>query len=241
MHRGGNRKNDQKRVITLSATLFDTDMATANKAFDEAMKKIPTPDGISRNTGGEFEVMIDAMSSLLLAIVIGILLMYMVMAAQFESLSQPLIILFTLPLAMIGVVAGHVIAGMPLSVVSCIGILMLMGIIVNNAIVLIDFINSSKKENPDMERTDRVVYAGITRMRPVLMTTLTSVLGFLPMALAMGSSGAAMMQPLAVSLTGGLTIGTVLTLFVIPVVYTIFDDLSKKRRLKKEAKREKAD
>jgi len=232
---------DQKRVITLSATLFDTDMATANKAFDEAMKKIPTPDGISRNTGGEFEVMIDAMSSLLLAIVIGILLMYMVMAAQFESLSQPLIILFTLPLAMIGVVAGHVIAGMPLSVVSCIGILMLMGIIVNNAIVLIDFINSSKKENPDMERTDRVVYAGITRMRPVLMTTLTSVLGFLPMALAMGSSGAAMMQPLAVSLTGGLTIGTVLTLFVIPVVYTIFDDLSKKRRLKKEAKREKAD
>jgi len=118
---------------------------------------------------------------------------------------------------------------------------MLMGIIVNNAIVLLDFINSSKKENPDMERTDRVVYAGITRMRPVLMTTLTSVLGFLPMALAMGSSGAAMMQPLAVSLTGGLTIGTVLTLFVIPVVYTIFDDLSKKRRLKKEAKREKAD
>lgn len=227
---------DQKRVITLSATLFDTDMASANKAFDEAMKDVPIPDGISRNTGGEFEIMIDAMLSLLLAIALGILLMYMVMAAQFESLIQPLIILFTLPLAMIGVVLGHVIAGMPLSVVSCIGILMLMGIIVNNAIVLIDFINTAKKENPDMSRTELVVHAGITRMRPVLMTTLTSVLGFLPMALAIGSSGAAMMQPLAVSLTGGLTIGTVLTLFVIPVVYTIFDDKALKRKAKKEAK-----
>lgn len=227
---------DQKRVLTLSGTLYDADMASVNKAFDKAMNELPAPDGISRNTSGEYEIMMEAMSSLVLAILLGILLMYMVMAAQFESLIQPLIILFTLPLAMIGVVMGHVIAGMPLSVVSCIGILMLMGIVVNNAIVLIDFINIAKQEKPDMPRTELMVYAGITRMRPVLMTSLTSILGFLPMALAVGSSGAAMMQPLAVSLLGGLAVGTVLTLFVIPVVYTIFDDKMLKRKAKKEAR-----
>ncbi len=225
---------DQKRVITLSGKLFDVDMATVNTEFDKAMSEIPLPDGVSRNTGGEFEIMIDAMLSLMLAIALGILLMYLVMAAQFESLSQPLIIMFTLPLALIGVVLSHVVAGMPLSVVSCLGILMLMGIIVNNAIVLIEFINTAKEENPDMNRTELIVHAGITRMRPVLMTTLTSVLGFLPMALAIGSSGAQMMQPLAVSLVGGLTVGTILTLLVIPTVYTIFDDKSIKRKMKKE-------
>lgn len=224
---------NQKRVITLSAKLFDTDMSTANKEFTKAMESIPAPEGANISTGGEYEIMIDAMLSLLIAIALGILLMYMVMAAQFENLVQPFIIMFTLPLAMIGVVISHVIAGMPLSVVSCIGILMLMGIVVNNAIVLIDFINTAKKETIEKDTKDIVVYAGITRMRPVLMTTLTSVLGFFPMALAIGSSGAAMMQPLAVSLVGGLTVGTILTLFVIPVVYTIFEDLASKRRTKK--------
>jgi len=230
---------DQKRVITLSAKIFDTDMATVNTAFDEALKDIPVPEGVSKKTGGEFEVMIDAMGSLILAILLGIVLMYMVMAAQFESVSQPFIILFTLPLAMIGVVLGHVIAGMPLSVVSCIGILMLMGIVVNNAIVLIDFMNTARKEKPDASRTELMVHTGLTRIRPVLMTSLTSVLGFLPMALAIGSEGAEMMQPLAISLTGGLMVGTVLTLYVIPVVYTIFDDRKLKKKAKKEAKRAK--
>lgn len=231
---------DQKRVISLSAKLYDSDMATVTRKFNSAMESLPAPDGVSLNAGGEYEIMIDAMLSLVVAILLGILLMYMVMAAQFENLTQPLIIMFTLPLAMIGVVMAHVIWNIPLSVVSCLGILMLMGIIVNNAIVLIDFINTAKKETPDMERTDLVVHAGLTRMRPVLMTTLTSVLGFMPMALAMGSNGAAMMQPLAVALVGGLTIGTVLTLLVIPVVYTMFDDKAQKRKQKKLAKLKKS-
>lgn len=227
---------DQKRVISLTGKLFDTDMGTVNREFDEAVKSIPVPDGVSRSTGGSYEVMMEAMSSLLLAIVLGILLMYLVMAAQFENLLQPFIILFTLPLAMIGVVLSLVISGSPLSVVGCIGILMLTGIVVNNAIVLIDFVNTAKKEQPDMERTDLLVYAGKTRMRPVLMTSLTSILGFLPMAVATGSSGAAMMQPLAVVLVGGLTVGTFLTLLVIPVVYAMFDDGSIKRKMKKVKK-----
>ena len=200
------------------------------------MKASPAPDGISRNTGGQFEVMMDAMKSLLIAILLGILLMYMVMAAQFESLLEPFIILFTLPLAMIGVGLSLVIARSPMSVVSCIGILMLMGIVVNNAIVLIDFVKTAKLENPEMTRTDLLAYAGKTRMRPVLMTSLTSILGFLPMAISLGSSGEQMMQPLAVVLVGGLTVGTFLTLLVIPVVYSIFDDKKIKRMNKKQTK-----
>ena len=227
-------RSNQKRVLTLSGTLYDADMASVNAAFEKAIKAYPEPEGVSRVVSGDFETMIDAMKSLVLAIFIGILLMYMVMAAQFENLINPLVILFTLPLAMIGVVLGHLIFGMSLSVVSCIGILMLTGIIVNNAIILIDFITATKADNPEMDRTELMVHAVKTRIRPVLMTSLTSILGFLPMALALGADGAEMMQPLAVSLIGGLTVGTALTLFVIPVVYTLFDDLKKRRKKKKQ-------
>ena len=225
---------DQKRVITLTGKIFNSDIGSINKAFNEKIKSIRVPDGISRETGGTFEVMMDAMKSLLIAILLGILLMYMAMAAQFESLKQPFVILFTLPLAMIGVTLSLVIFGMPLSVVACIGILMLTGIVVNNAIVLIDFVNTAKIENPDMDKTEILVYAGKTRMRPVLMTSLTSILGFMPMAIAVGSSGSAMMQPLAVVLVGGLTVGTFLTLLVIPVVYAIFDETGTKKKRKRQ-------
>ncbi|MBE7038850.1 MAG: efflux RND transporter permease subunit [Ruminococcaceae bacterium] len=228
---------DQKRVITLSAKIFDTDMGTVSKVFNEKLDLIPVPEGVSRSTGGTYEVMIESMLSLLLAIFLGILLMYLVMAAQFESLIEPLEVLFTIPLAMIGVVLGLLIARIPLSVVGCIGILMLTGIIVNNAIVLIDFINTAKKEEIyNDDRTELLVFAGKSRMRAVLMTSLTSILGFLPMALALGSSGAQMMQPLAVVLIGGLAIGTFLTLFVIPVVYSIVDDKQIKHKQKKLSK-----
>ena len=194
------------------------------------------PDGISESAAGTYEVMMDAMSSLFTAILLGILLMYMIMAAQFESLIQPLIILFTIPLAMIGVVLALVIARSPLSVIGCIGILMLMGIIVNNAILLIDFVNTIRKEEPDCDRTEALVRSGLTRIRPVLMTTVTSVLGFLPMALST-ATGANMMQPLATVLIGGLGIGTVLTLLFIPVVYSIVDDKLMKHQKKREQKK----
>lgn len=215
---------DQKRTVSITAKLYDTDMSTVNKVFEEKMKIYGIPEGISYNTGGEYEIMIDAMLSLLIAIALGILLMYMVMAAQFENLKQPFIIMFTVPLALIGVIWAHIIAGMSLSVVSCIGILMLIGIIVNNAIILIDFINTAKKENPDADDNELIIQAGKTRLRPILMTSITSILGFMPMALALGTSGAEMMQPLAVSLVGGLTVGTALTLFVIPVIYSLFNE-----------------
>ena len=228
---------NQKRVVTLTGKIYGTDMATVTKEFNSKIEEnMPLSEGVSQESAGAFETMIEAMVSLVAAIFLGILLMYMVMAAQFENLIHPFIILGTLPLALIGVVLGLVVAGTPLSVISCIGILMLIGIIVNNAIVLIEFINQQKAEYPDMSRTQQVVNAGIVRMRPILMTSLTSILGFLPMAMD-SEGGGVMMQPLAVALVGGLTVGTFLTLFLIPVLYTIVDEKLEKRAKKKAAKK----
>jgi len=226
---------DQKRTVTLSATLYGTDMNSVNRAFTKAVEDIPKPDGVSLATSGMLEVMFDAMLSLLLAIILGIVLMYFVMAAQFENLSQPFIILFTIPLAIIGVTLSLLITRSQLSVVGCIGILMLVGIIVNNAIVLIEFINDLNREDPEGNRFDHVIKAGMTRLRPILMTSLTSILGYLPMAMAT-SEGSEMMQPLAIVVLGGLAIGTLLTLFFIPVIYTVFEDKMDMRRAKKAKK-----
>lgn len=229
---------DQKRTVTLSGTLYNTNMGTVNKEFSKTLNEMGIPDGISMNSAGSYEIMMEAMQSLLIAILLGILLMYMVMAAQFENLKQPLIILFTIPLAMIGVVLALLLTGSPLSVVGCIGILMLTGIIVNNAIVLIDFVNTLRKEEPDKPLDDVLIESGLTRMRPILMTSLTSILGFLPMAMAT-TGGGAMMRPLAVVLLGGLFVGTFLTLFIIPVVFKIFETHAAKKRVKKAAKKAK--
>lgn len=219
---------DQKRVYTLTGKLYGADMATVNREFEEKLSQISTPDGISRQDAGSFKVMIDAMKSLLIAILLGILLMYMVMCAQFENLKQPFIILFTVPLAMIGVVLALVVTNSPLSVIGCIGILMLTGIIVNNAIVLIDFANTAKKENTEKSVEEIIVYAGKTRLRPILMTSLTSILGFLPMALST-AEGSEMMRPLAVVLCGGLFVGTFLTLLFIPTLYVAFEKKAQKK------------
>lgn len=226
---------DQKRVLTVSASLYGNDMASAKKEFDKLMRSYPLPEGINVQTGGSFETMMNAMSSLFIAILLGILLMYMVMAAQFESVSQPFIILFTIPLALIGVELSLIVSRSTFSVVSCIGVLMLMGIIVNNAIVLIDFINTAREEKPDMNLIEIIVYSAKTRIRPILMTSLTSVLGFLPMAVST-AEGAEMMRPMAVVLLGGLFVGTLLTLFFIPVVYKIFDERKEIRKNKRVSK-----
>lgn len=223
---------DQKRVVTLTGKLYNANMGTVKADFEKHLNEAGIPDGVSINTSGTYEIMIDAMSSLLIAILLGILLMYFVMAAQFESLKQPFIILFTIPLCMIGVVLALVVTGSPLSVVGCIGILMLTGIIVNNAIVLIDYANTLKVEKSDLPIDDLMIESGVARMRPILMTSLTSILGFLPMAMS-NSGGAAMMQPLAIVLIGGLAVGTLLTLFVIPVVYKVFETRKKKNKKEK--------
>ena len=227
---------NQKRTVTLSAKLFGSDMNTVNKNFAQVISDIDKPDGVNQETGGALQVMIDAMISLVIAIILGIFLMYFVMAAQFENLKQPAIILMTVPLAMIGVVLSLVVTGSDLSVIGCVGILMLVGIIVNNAIVLIEFINTLKEEEPEGDINEHVIRAGKTRMRPILMTSLTSILGYLPMAVST-AEGAETMKPLAVVLLGGLAIGTLLTLFVIPVIYIIFENRQAKKKERKAKKK----
>lgn len=229
-------RTDQKRTITLTGKFYNDDLQSVTDKFNALLENIDMPEGISVTESGTYEVMMDAMESLLLAIVLGILLMYMVMAAQFESFSTPFIVLFTLPLAMIGVVLSLLVAGEPLSVIGCVGIMMLTGIIVNNAIVLIDFIKTLRVEKPHETKLNIIVEACKTRLRPILMTSLTSILGFLPMALSQ-AEGSEMMRPLATVLLGGLGVGSLLTLFFIPVVYSIFDDKLSKRAEKKAAKK----
>ncbi len=228
----------QRRVITLSAKLYGTDLGTATAKFNKAMEALPAPDGITRDSSGTYEIMIDAMGQLALAIALGILLMYMIMAAQFGNLIQPFIILATIPLALIGVVLSLIVSGSKLSAVSCVGILMLVGIIVNNAIVLIEFINQLKEEKKGTPCNELIVEAALVRMRPILMTSLTSILGFLPMAMS-GEGGGAMMQPLAIVLLGGLLVGTFLTLYVIPVIYSAVESRSQRRKNKKSASKQK--
>lgn len=223
---------DQKRTVTLTGKFYDDNMQSVTNKFNALLDEKGLPEGITMVESGTYEIMIDAMQSLVLAIILGIVLMYMVMAAQFESLRDPFIILFTVPLAMIGVVLSLVVGWQPLSVIGCVGILMLMGIIVNNAIVLIDFIKTLSVEKPEMSRMEIIVESCKTRLRPILMTTLTSILGFMPMAFST-ADGSEMMRPLASVLLGGLGVGSLLTLFFIPVMYSIFDD----RRIKREKKK----
>jgi HAE1 family hydrophobic/amphiphilic exporter-1 len=169
--------------------------------------------------------------------ILAVILVYMIMAAQFESLLYPLIIMFTIPLTFIGVSMGLGLTGRPLSVPAFLGIIMLAGIVVNNGIVLVDYINTLRKRG--LSRDEAILKAGPTRLRPILMTTTTTVLGLLPIALGIGD-GAEVQAPMATVVTTGLTTSTLLTLIVIPVLYSIFDEAGsfiKKIKLKIDTRR----
>jgi len=160
-----------------------------------------------------------SLNSLMMALALAIFLVYIVMASQFESLVHPFIIIFTIPLAVIGVIIFLFLLSIPLSIVVFLGIIMLAGIVVNNAIVLVDYINHLRKTG--MAKTEAIIQAGKVRLRPILMTTATTVLGLLPMALGLGD-GAEIRTPMAITVIIGLIVATLLTLIVIPTVYSIF-------------------
>ncbi len=190
------------------------------------------PTGYSYTFGGETEQIEETFTDLAMVMLVAIVLVYMIIAAQFESLIQPLSIMFSVPLALSGGFIGLFVTGIPLNVIGIIGLIILVGIVVNNAIVLIDYINNRRSRGED--RTVAIIKAGPIRIRPIMMTALTTILGLVPMAMGIGE-GAELTQSMGVVVIGGLSLSTVLTLIVVPVMYTIFDDISEflKRKFRK--------
>ena len=169
---------------------------------------------------GEDETINDAMEQLMLMLLLALVFMYLIMVAQFQSLLSPFIIMFTVPLAFTGGFLGLLVTGKEISVIAMIGFVMLSGIIVNNGIVLVDYINQLRKEG--MPKREAIIAAGKSRLRPIVMTALTTILGLTTMAMGLGMGGD-MVQPMAIVTIGGLLYGTFLTLFVVPCIYSIFN------------------
>lgn len=226
-------RENQKKSVNVTASLYNRSLSDASADVQKAIDSLKLPDGYNVTLGGTYEQMTEAFSGLFMALGLAVLLIYMVMAAQFESLLQPLIIMFSIPLALIGVFLVLFLSRNTINVTALIGIIMLVGTVVNNAIVLTDYINQHK-ETYDGPLSDLIVEAGKNRLRPILMTTLTSVLGYLPSILSR-SQGSEMMRPLAWTLLGGLSVSTLLTLVFIPTVYSYAEEKIRARKQKKEA------
>jgi len=220
------QRQDQSRVVTVSADVFERPLSAVMADVSRAVDALELPQGVSVRFGGDVQEMIEAFGDLGTALILAVFLVYAVMAAQFESFRHPFTIMFSVPLAGIGVIFGLVVTGTPLSVASFIGLIMLAGIVVNNAIVLVDFINQQRQAG--VEREQAIVTAGRTRLRPVLMTTLTTVLGMIPLALGIGE-GSELEAPLAIVVIFGLSFSTLLTLVIVPLVYVSIDNLGKGR------------
>lgn len=213
--------DNQNRTLSVSAAVKDGYNVThANDAVKNMIeKKDLVPDGVKISYGGETQEIMDAMRQMVLMLIVGLILVYLIMVAQFQSLRSPFIVLFTIPLAFTGGMLALLICGQDVSVVSMMGFVMLMGVVVNNAIVLVDCINRFRLEG--MEMDEAIINAGAVRMRPVLMTAVTTILGLLPLAIGIGT-GAEMVQPVAIVCIGGLIYATLMTLVIIPVMYRIF-------------------
>ena len=225
-------RDQQRRCVTVTATVADGYNVThVTSAARQALGSAALPDGITVEFNGENEQIMDAMGQLLLMLLLGVVLVYFIMVAQFQSLKSPFIVMFTIPLAFTGGFLALLVTGIEVSVISLIGFVMLVGIIVNNGIVLVDYINQQRLAG--MERRDAIIDAGVTRLRPILMTSLTTILGLIVTAAAK-NAGTALMQPVAVVCIGGLLYATLMTLFVVPCMYEIMN----RRDLRKVDERE---
>ena len=213
--------DNQKRSLSVTASVKDGyNITHVNSDVQKIIKKEKLiPSGVKVDYGGENEEIMHSMKQMMLMLLVGFILVYLVMVAQFQSLRSPFIVIFTIPLAFTGGMLALLICGQDVSVVSMMGFVMLMGVVVNNAIVLVDCINRFRLEGMDMESA--VIEAGAVRMRPVLMTAITTILGLSPLAIGLGT-GAEMMQPVAIVCIGGLLYATLTTLVVIPIMYRVF-------------------
>jgi HAE1 family hydrophobic/amphiphilic exporter-1 len=216
-------REDQQRVVYVTADIYGRSLGEVINDIRSAISTVNLPEGYSVSFEGQNKEMEESFADLFQAMLLAVFLVYAVMAAQFESLLHPFTIMFAIPFCTTGVVFGLLLSGKAFSVPAYIGIIMLAGIAVNNAIVLVDYINQLRAKGKTVR--EAIVEAGPRRLRPIMMTTSTTVLGLLPLALGIGE-GSEIQAPLAVTVLGGLTVSTLLTLVVVPVLYSIFEDLS---------------
>ncbi|MBO4992363.1 MAG: efflux RND transporter permease subunit, partial [Firmicutes bacterium] len=227
---------NQTRMITLTASTDDnTDLGTVSRDVNRVLETYPFPEGYYYDNGGQQEQMTEAFGQLFLALIVAILLVYMLLAAQFESLVLPLIVMMAVPFAMSGAFLALFFTGMRLSIISFTSLVILIGIVVNNSILLVEFI---KINSETMGRDEAIVEAGRTRLRPILMTTLTTIVGMIPMSLGLGDGGE-ILAPMGVSIMGGLVGSTIGALVLVPVMYAANDDRRQRRDVKKKEREEK--
>lgn len=220
----------QQRYVKVTTNLNGVSLGDGAKIAEQIIDELETPQGVTVSLGGQVEDQGDTFSSLTLIFIIGLLLVFMVMAAQFESLLDPFIILFAIPFTLVGVILAFLITGTTLSVVTFIGLIMLVGIVVNNGIVLVDYSNMLVRRGYTIR--DAVMESGRSRLRPVLMTSMTTILGMLPMALSRGM-GKELYAPLGITIIGGLLISMLVTLILVPTAYAAVHQrkLNRERRV----------
>ncbi|AZO94266.1 efflux RND transporter permease subunit [Halocella sp. SP3-1] len=210
-------REDQERYVEVTANLYKVPLGTAMANIRERLNNLDLPAGYGIEYGGDTEDMMESFGQIGFALILGIVLLYMVMASQYQSLSQPFIIMFTVPMALIGVILGLFITGQTFSLPAGIGLLTLIGIVVNNAIVLVDYINTLRERGRTI--MEAIIEAGPIRLRPVMMTALTTILALIPMAMGIGE-GTEIQQPMAIVIASGLGFSTLLTLYIIPILYS---------------------
>ena len=214
-------RDSQTRYITVSCGVDeDHNVTKMSDKVKSQLDKLDVPDGYSIDMEGEDETINESMSQMGLMLLLAVIFIYLIMVAQFQSLLSPFIIMFSIPLAFTGGFIALFITGNELGIISMLGFIMLAGLIVNNGIVLIDYINQARREG--MSKHDAIIDAGRTRLRPILMTAMTTILAMTTSAIGIGD-GSDMMKPMAITIIGGLVYGTILTLIVIPCIYDAFN------------------
>ena len=212
------RRVDQRRVVLVTGNLDGRDLGSVTGEVQAVLEQVAAEHGVAAELAGQWQEMVDSFASMRLALILAVVLTYLVMAAQFESLLHPLIILAAVPFGLVGVVLTLALFAVPVSAIALIGVIMMAGIVVNNAIVLVDYINRLRRGG--LEPGAAIHRAAVTRLRPILMTTATTVLGLAPLALRLGQ-GWELRQPLAVTVIGGLLFSTLITLVLIPTLYSL--------------------
>jgi HAE1 family hydrophobic/amphiphilic exporter-1 len=225
----------RQRIVTVKATPYNTTLGELAQAIEaEVVPQLDLPVGYSTHIGGNYETQQDTFRDMILLAAMIILLVYIVMASQFESLRMPGIIMFTVPFALSGVIIALWLTGRSLDMIGALGLVLLVGIVVKNGIVLVDYINLMRERGHELN--EAIQMSGRSRIRPVLMTAFTTILGMVPMAVSSGE-GAEMWQPLGIVVIGGLTVSTFLTLYIVPVLYGVMSrhgDRDKKEKLRKK-------